>query len=114
VLKDGQRLLARDLAATTTREGQTLSRYCDYVPQLHTIEAAHRLRVSACVSVAEASGDERRSVALCAKLRPLAGFRNALVHGYLRLDFARVHSVLNEHLEELREFAREVDAVLQR
>lgn len=45
VLKDGQRLLARDLAATTTREGQALSRYCDYVPQLRKIEAAHRLRI---------------------------------------------------------------------
>lgn len=50
--------------------------------------------------------------ALALKLRPLAGFRNALVHGYLRLDLARVHAVLNEHLEELREFAREIERYL--
>jgi predicted nucleotidyltransferase len=52
VLKDGTRLLARDLAATTTREGAALSRYFDYLPQLQKIEAAHRLR--------RASGDIRR------------------------------------------------------
>ncbi|MGH8722839.1 MAG: type VII toxin-antitoxin system MntA family adenylyltransferase antitoxin [Burkholderiales bacterium] len=40
VLRDGRRLLSRDLRATTTREGYALSRYCDYVPQLAKIEAA--------------------------------------------------------------------------
>jgi uncharacterized protein len=46
VLRDGVRLLSRELAATTTREGQALSRYCDYVPQLEKIEhgAAARMR----------------------------------------------------------------------
>ena len=44
VLRDGVRVLSRDLAATTTREGQALSRYCDFVPQLAKIEAAHRRR----------------------------------------------------------------------
>src|SRR5512138_37200 len=46
VLRDGVRVLSRDLAATTTREGAALSRYCDYVPQLAKIEraAAARLR----------------------------------------------------------------------
>src|SRR4051794_19870698 len=34
VLRDGIRVLARDLKATTRREGLALSRYCDYVPQL--------------------------------------------------------------------------------
>ena len=42
VLRDGIRILSRDLAATTTREGRALSRYCDYVPQLAKIEAARR------------------------------------------------------------------------
>ena len=32
VVRDGVRVLSRDLAATTTREGQALSRYCDFVP----------------------------------------------------------------------------------
>jgi predicted nucleotidyltransferase len=44
VLRDGVRILSRDLRATTTREGQALSRYCDFVPQLAKIEAAHRAR----------------------------------------------------------------------
>jgi hypothetical protein len=39
VLRDGIRVLSRDLAGTTTREGLALSRYCDYVPQLAKIEA---------------------------------------------------------------------------
>jgi hypothetical protein len=38
VLRDGERLLSRDLAASTTREGRALSRYCDYLPQLAKIE----------------------------------------------------------------------------
>lgn len=40
VLRDGVRLLSRDARATTRREGEALSRYCDYVPQLAKIEAA--------------------------------------------------------------------------
>ena len=47
VLQDGVRLLARDGAATTTREGRALSRYCDYLPQLRKIDAAHSARISA-------------------------------------------------------------------
>ena len=42
VLRDGVRLLSRDLPATTTRAGQALSRYCDFVPQLAKMEAARR------------------------------------------------------------------------
>jgi uncharacterized protein len=38
VLRDGERLLSRDLAATTTREGRALSRYCDYLPHLSKID----------------------------------------------------------------------------
>ena len=40
VLRDGRRVLARDLRATTTREGYALSRYWDYVPALAKMEAA--------------------------------------------------------------------------
>lgn len=47
VLRDGERLLTRDLVATTRREGQALSRYCDWVPQLAKIEATHRRRIAA-------------------------------------------------------------------
>ena len=42
VLRDGERLLARDLRATTAREGRAISRYCDFVPQLAKMEAVRR------------------------------------------------------------------------
>lgn len=42
VLRDGRRILSRNLRATTTREGYALSRYCDYLPQLAKIERARR------------------------------------------------------------------------
>lgn len=44
VLRDGIRILARELRATSVREGRALSRYCDYVPQLAKIRAAHQAR----------------------------------------------------------------------
>lgn len=44
VLRDGERILSRDLKATTTREGYAFSRYCDYLPQLAKIDAAMRAR----------------------------------------------------------------------
>ncbi len=47
VLRDGIRILARDLEATTRRAGQALSRYCDYLPQLAKIDAAHHRRIAA-------------------------------------------------------------------
>jgi predicted nucleotidyltransferase len=40
VLRDGKRLLSRNLQATTVREGRALSRFCDFVPQLAKIDAA--------------------------------------------------------------------------
>ena len=45
VLRDGLRLCTRDAAATTTREGRALSRYCDYVPHLRKIDVAHATRI---------------------------------------------------------------------
>jgi len=39
VLRDGTRLLSRDLRATTVREGRALSRHCDFAPQLAKIDA---------------------------------------------------------------------------
>jgi predicted nucleotidyltransferase len=46
VLRDGVRVLTRNAAATTTREGQALSRYCDYVSHLRKIDAAHAARIA--------------------------------------------------------------------
>ena len=42
VLRDGVRLLSRDLRATTRRAGQALSRYFDFLPQLDKMDAARR------------------------------------------------------------------------
>ena len=42
VLRDGTRLLARDLRATTGRAGRALSRYFDFLPQLDKMDAARR------------------------------------------------------------------------
>jgi uncharacterized protein len=46
VLRDARPLLSRDLAATTTREGRALSRYCDYLPHLRKIDAALATRIA--------------------------------------------------------------------
>ncbi len=43
VLRDGIRIITRDLQASTTREARALSRYCDFVPQLDKIDAASRI-----------------------------------------------------------------------
>jgi predicted nucleotidyltransferase len=45
VLRDGERVLSRDLRATTVREGEALSRYCDYVPQLAKIDRVLSARI---------------------------------------------------------------------
>lgn len=42
VLRDGVRLLSRDLRATTTRAGQALSQYFDFLPQMAKMDAARR------------------------------------------------------------------------
>ena len=42
VLRDGVRVLSRDLRATTTRTGQALSRYFDFLPQLDKMDAARQ------------------------------------------------------------------------
>ena len=46
VLRDGVRVLSRHLQNTTTREGYALSRYCDWVPQMEKIAAAHDARIA--------------------------------------------------------------------
>ena len=43
VLRDGIRVLSRDLAETTTREGYAVSRYCDFAAHLAKMDEACRL-----------------------------------------------------------------------
>ncbi len=42
IITRGIRLMSRNLAHTTTREGAAISRYCDFLPQLAKIEAVRR------------------------------------------------------------------------
>lgn len=41
-----------------------------------------------------------------ARFRPVAGFRNVIVHGYLDVDLTVVHRLLNNRLDDFVEFAR--------
>jgi uncharacterized protein YutE (UPF0331/DUF86 family) len=46
------------------------------------------------------------------RFRPVAGFRNVIVHGYLDVDLTLVHRLLNERLDDFVEFARQVSHYL--
>lgn len=48
-----------------------------------------------------------------ARLRPLAGFCNVIVHAYLEIDLGIVHRVLNERLDDFAEFASRVSRYLE-
>lgn len=52
--------------------------------------------------------------AFASRLEPMAGFRNILVHDYLRIDHAKVYAALTRGLDDLLEFARYVQAWLDR
>jgi uncharacterized protein YutE (UPF0331/DUF86 family) len=47
-------------------------------------------------------------------LQGLAGFRNLLVHDYVHIDFARVHQLLRDRLEDFVAFADELEFWLER
>ena len=47
VLRDGVRILSRDLRATTTRAGDALSRYFDFLPQMEKMDRARRYAANA-------------------------------------------------------------------
>ncbi len=47
-----------------------------------------------------------------ARFRGVAGFRNVVVHGYLDIDVALLHRLLNHHLEDFSTFAQQVGSYL--
>jgi uncharacterized protein YutE (UPF0331/DUF86 family) len=47
-----------------------------------------------------------------ARFRPVAGFRNVIVHSYLDVDPVIVHRLLNERLDDFGQFARFVNDYL--
>lgn len=54
------------------------------------------------------------SAEFASRLRPIAGFRNVLVHGYLQVDLDILEQVLRDRLAELEEFAGRVESHLAR
>mgnify|MGYP006311312065 CR=1 FL=1 len=50
---------------------------------------------------------------LAARMRAAVGFRNVAVHAYEQLDWAIVHAVSHEGLNDVRRFARAIDAHLR-
>ena len=48
------------------------------------------------------------------RFRGVAGFRNVLVHGYLRVELDRVHELLNSGLDGFVELAGYIERFLQR
>jgi len=50
--------------------------------------------------------------ALSGRLQRMARFRNMLVHLYWAVDYDRVYDILQEHLDDLREFVRFIGALL--
>jgi uncharacterized protein YutE (UPF0331/DUF86 family) len=49
---------------------------------------------------------------LAGRLQRMARFRNLLVHGYWKIDYSRVHAILQEDLADLRAFASAMAALL--
>ena len=52
------------------------------------------------------------STEFASRLRPMAGFRNVLVHGYLQVDLGVLERVLHEKLDDLDEFAVRVETYI--
>lgn len=48
------------------------------------------------------------------RFRSIAGFRNVLVHGYLAVDPAILHRLLNDRLDDFVELAEQVEGYLSR
>lgn len=76
---------------------------------------ARRLRQTpddnaACFDVLQQAGII--DAALSERLRRMARFRNLLVHMYWKVDFAKVHDVLQHSLGDLRAFSRAIARLL--
>ena len=52
------------------------------------------------------------STEFASRLRPMAGFRNVLVHGYLQVDLGVLARVWHEKLDDLDEFAVRVETYI--
>lgn len=93
------------MSPTTTREGQALSRDCDDLPRrergTRRFGLRDRPRPTCHLGVLPAG--------FAARIRPVAGFRNVIVHGDLDVNLEIVHHLLNDRLDDFAEFARLVN-----
>jgi uncharacterized protein YutE (UPF0331/DUF86 family) len=81
----------------------------------HVVASDTARRVESYREVFRALGEENVLTAeTAAAMEPAAALRNRLVHGYDRVDDARVHEMLTTAPPTLRRFAREVAAYLDR
>jgi uncharacterized protein YutE (UPF0331/DUF86 family) len=111
--------------------GQAIERLRDDVDERWTVERGLQLCAQNCLDVAthlaaSAGRDAPDYVSALDALGPLgvlppefvrrfrgiAGFRNVVVHGYLAVDPAVLHRLLNERLDDFAEFARHVERYL--
>lgn len=53
------------------------------------------------------------SAPLAKRLEGAVGFRNVAIHAYRSIDWEIVHSITHERLDDFRQFARSVPAVLE-
>ena len=49
---------------------------------------------------------------LAAKIAPMAGLRNILVHDYLDIDREKLYDLLRTHLDDFKEFGRHIAKLL--
>jgi uncharacterized protein YutE (UPF0331/DUF86 family) len=47
-----------------------------------------------------------------AKIAPMAGLRNILVHDYLEIDRAKLYDILIEHIGDFKEFGKQIRKIL--
>jgi uncharacterized protein YutE (UPF0331/DUF86 family) len=71
-------------------------------------EPSTNLALFALLAQAGWLGEETANV-----LRAAVGFRNVLVHGYTAVDIEIIRDVLDRHLSDLEQFAKEIRARLQ-
>jgi uncharacterized protein YutE (UPF0331/DUF86 family) len=48
------------------------------------------------------------------RIRPMAGFRNLLVHEYAEVDLKEVHRILRDHLGDFEDFGKHIEAYLSK
>ena len=49
---------------------------------------------------------------VAAKIAPMAGLRNILVHDYLDIDREKLYDLLRTHLDDFKEFGRHIAKLL--